>query len=105
MSIQSRTLSLLAGVALSLASATAVAETASPGYENGSSGAPSGAAMAVDLVVARPLGLVATVLGTVVFVAALPFELLAGNVADPARKLVVEPAAYTFTRPLGEDVN
>jgi len=55
--------------------------------------------------VARPLGLVATVLGTVVFVASLPFQALAGNVADPARKLVVEPAAFTFVRPLGEGVN
>ncbi len=72
---------------------------------NTADNAPSGAAMLVDLVVARPLGLVTTLLGTVVFVAGLPFELLAGNVSDPARRLVGDPARFTFTRPLGEDIN
>jgi hypothetical protein len=61
--------------------------------------------MALDLALARPIGLGATVLGTVVFLVGLPFELLAGNVSDPARKLIVEPARFTFTRPLGEEIN
>ncbi|MCX7060267.1 MAG: hypothetical protein QE272_03085 [Nevskia sp.] len=104
MSLTTRGLSLLAGAVLSLAAVTASAQDGT-GYEASSGGAPSAGAMTVDLLVARPLGLVATVLGTVVFVASLPFQALAGNVADPARKLVVEPAAFTFVRPLGEGVN
>jgi hypothetical protein len=63
---------------------------------------PSATAMAADLVVLRPLSLVGTVLGTVVFIAGLPFEAISGDVAGPARRLVVEPAEFTFTRPLGE---
>ena len=101
MSLTSRGLSLLAGLALSLAAGTAVAQD-STGREDSRGGAPSAAAMAVDLLVARPLGLAATVVGSVVFVASLPFTALAGNVGDPADKLVVEPAKFTFVRPLGE---
>ncbi|WP_293373648.1 hypothetical protein [Nevskia sp.] len=104
MSLITRGLSLLAGAVLSLAAATASAQDSS-GYEETTAGSPSAAAMTVDLLVARPLGLVATVLGTVVFVASLPFQALAGNVSDPARKLVAEPAKFTFVRPLGEGVN
>lgn len=107
MAIASRGLSLLAGAVLSLAAASASAQsgTNGSGYEAENTGAPSGMAMAADLLIARPLGLAATLLGTVVFVASLPFQALAGNFADPARELVVEPATFTFTRPLGQGVN
>jgi hypothetical protein len=66
--------------------------------------APETRALAVvaDLVLARPLGLVATVVGTGLFVAALPFEVLSGDLKTPGRLLVVEPARYTFTRPVGQ---
>lgn len=64
--------------------------------------APSAVAMAADLLVARPIGLVATVLGTGLFIVQLPLAIFTREVADPGRKLVVEPARYTFTRPLGE---
>jgi hypothetical protein len=63
--------------------------------------APGPAAMAFDLALARPVGLAATVLGTAVFVVGLPFEALSGDFSDPARRLVVEPAKFTFTRKLG----
>ena len=46
--------------------------------------------------------LVSTVVTTVTFVVMLPFSLLGGNVGESAEKLVVEPAKYTFTRPLGD---
>lgn len=49
-------------------------------------------------------GLVATVLGSAVFVVGLPFTLLNGSTGQAAQKLVVEPAQYTFTRPLGQDM-
>lgn len=65
--------------------------------------APSGVAMALDLAVARPLGLAVTVLGTAVFIAQLPLDLLGWqSPAAPARKLVMEPARFTFSRPLGD---
>ena len=63
---------------------------------------PTGEQMALDLVIVRPLSLVGTVLGTVVFIVALPINAVTLNFADPARRLIVEPATYTFVRPLGD---
>jgi len=58
--------------------------------------------MVVDVVVMRPLGLVATVVGTVLTVVALPFTIPSGSVEASARELIVKPAEYTFQRPLGD---
>ena len=58
--------------------------------------------MLVDLVIARPAGLVAPIAGSVIFVVALPFSLLGGNTDETWESLVVSPAEYTFTRPVGE---
>ncbi|MEN8129324.1 MAG: hypothetical protein ABFS45_03845 [Pseudomonadota bacterium] len=63
---------------------------------------PSGAAMLVDGILVRPLGVVATLIGSVVFVVTLPFSLLGGNVGDAGQALVGDPARLTFMRPLGE---
>ena len=62
----------------------------------------SAEAMTADIFMARPVGLLALVLGSSMFVVSLPFSGLGGNVDSAARKLVVEPAKYTFKRPLGE---
>jgi Zn-dependent protease with chaperone function len=62
----------------------------------------SGALMTADLLLARPLGIVATVLGCAVFIVSLPFSAIGGNTKQASQKLVKEPAAFTFTRPLGE---
>ena len=59
--------------------------------------------MMFDLVVLRPLGLVATVVGTAFFIVSLPFSALGGNTGEAANKLVVAPAKYTFSRPLGAE--
>ncbi|NKF20694.1 hypothetical protein [Solimonas marina] len=65
--------------------------------------APSAGAMTIDLLLVRPLGLVATVLGTGLFVLQLPLSVVQGEPpSDPARKLIVEPARFTFRRPLGD---
>lgn len=65
-------------------------------------GSPSAGAMAFDLVIVRPLGLVATVLGAGLFVLQLPLSIIQGEPpSDPAKKLVTEPAKFTFDRPLG----
>lgn len=58
--------------------------------------------MVVDVVVVRPLGLVTTVIGTVLTVVALPFTIPSGSVEASARELIVRPAEYTFKRPLGD---
>ncbi len=58
-------------------------------------------AMTIDLFLARPLGLVATLCGTVVFVVSSPFSALGGNTGQAWDTLVVNPAEYTFHRPLG----
>ena len=63
---------------------------------------PSGGAMMYDLCVVRPVGLVATALGSVVFVLSWPFSALGDNSDVAGQKLVKEPAKYTFVRPLGE---
>jgi hypothetical protein len=64
--------------------------------------APSGEQMGLDLLLVRPLSLVGTVIGIGVFVVSTPFCALAWNCVDPARRLVLEPAKYTFTRDLGD---
>jgi len=64
--------------------------------------APTGEQMALDLVLMRPLSLVGTVIGIGVFVVSTPFCALAWNCVDPARRLIIEPAKYTFTRELGD---
>lgn len=58
--------------------------------------------MVLDVVVLRPLGLVATVLGTALTVVALPFTIPSGSVGASAHALIVRPAEYTFKRPLGD---
>jgi hypothetical protein len=62
---------------------------------------PSAGAMAGDLVVARPVGLVLTVAGTAAFIVSLPFTLLAGSASEAAETLMVGPAKTTFVRCLG----
>ena len=60
-------------------------------------------AMMFDLVVLRPLGLAGFAVGTAFFIVSLPFSVLGGNTGEAARKLVLVPAKYTFTRPLGAE--
>ena len=64
----------------------------------------TGGAVVADLLIARPLGLVATVLGIGICVVTLPFTLINGSTELAAQKLIGEPAAYTFTRPLGKGI-
>ncbi len=53
----------------------------------------------VDLVVLRPLGVVATVAGTGLFVLTLPFTVPTRSVEKSADRFVVAPFDYTFSRP------
>lgn len=63
---------------------------------------PTGGEMLADVVLVRPFMLVSTVVTTAAFIVSLPFSLLGGNVDEAAKSLVLEPAKYTFVRPLGE---
>jgi len=63
---------------------------------------PSAEAMTFDLLIVRPMALAGTIVGMAVFVVALPISLINLNVGDPARRLVLEPLQYTFTRELGD---
>ncbi len=63
---------------------------------------PSGGVMIADLVFVRPFGLAATAIGSIFYVISLPFSLLGQNAGEAGQALVKDPAAYTFTRPLGE---
>ena len=63
---------------------------------------PTTAEMYADGLIARPLGLVASVVGAVVFVVTLPFTIPSKSVNSAAKELVAVPAQYTFKRPLGQ---
>jgi len=55
-----------------------------------------------DVTIVRPGCFIATVIGSVFFVVALPFSAASGTVKETADTLVVHPAQATFTRPVGD---
>jgi hypothetical protein len=61
------------------------------------------AAIIVDLLVLRPVGLVTTVVGVVVFVPSLLISIPTRSVGKTWHALVVNPAYYTFARELGTE--
>ena len=76
------------------------ANAASYGYM-AESAEPTGGEMMAEILM-RPFMLVGTVLTTATFIIMSPFSAMGGNFGESFDKLVKEPAAYTFTRPLGE---
>lgn len=58
--------------------------------------------VAFDALVVRPVGIVATAVGTVFYAAALPFSLPSGSEALARDKLIAGPAKFTFSRCLGD---
>ena len=58
--------------------------------------------MLADFILVRPLGIIATAVGTIMFGLSYPFSALGGNVDEAYQKLMVEPARFTFKRPLGK---
>lgn len=87
-------------VAMTLNALSAMA-THVEGDLNTKKGSPDPAVIIADLVVARPLGLVVTVIGSAIFVVSLPFAALGDNIEETKESLVIIPAEYTFQRPLG----
>ncbi|MDD1008833.1 multidrug transporter [Pseudomonas shahriarae] len=62
---------------------------------------PPAYAMLGDLLIARPLLVVATVIGAGAFVVSLPFTALGGGIGEAGQALVVDPARSAFVRCLG----
>lgn len=87
---------------LALLVTTSLASTEIPYATDGKEADVTAEAIIADTIVLRPLGFAATIAGTAVFIVALPFSLLTKSVDKTAQKLVVAPAKYTFTRPLGQ---
>ena len=54
-----------------------------------------------DLVLQRPFGLGSTLVGIGTWIVSLPFTIFSGSTGDAGVKLIAEPGAHTFTRPLG----
>ncbi len=84
-------------VAAALAGSQAQAASGDYGLESG----PRWEDQALDAVVARPLGILATGAGAVVWGISLPFSLLGGNAGEAADKLIGGPGRETFVRCLG----
>jgi len=59
-------------------------------------------AVAADVLVVRPACFVMTVIGSALFVVALPIAAITKSTHQTAHALVVRPARATFTRPLGD---
>ena len=55
-----------------------------------------------DAIIARPVGLVMTVAGFGLFIISSPFALISKSAGKTWDGLVVYPAKFTFTRPMGE---
>lgn len=68
--------------------------------------APTVEVMAADLLMLKPLGLVSTAVGCVLFTVALPFTVWSKErISQAGKRFVVDPGAYTFVRPLGHDIH
>jgi hypothetical protein len=52
----------------------------------------------MDILFARPLGVVAGILGTGLFIVSLPFTAPTGSVGDAADMFIVQPFKFSFTR-------
>lgn len=59
-------------------------------------------AVAADALVVRPVSFVATILGSAIFVVALPIAAISNSTSQTAEALVLKPGRATFTRPMGE---
>jgi hypothetical protein len=82
--------------------AAADASDSSGGISTGAEHNAGAMETAADALVVRPACLVATVVGSAVFVVALPWAAASKSIKKTANSLVLKPANATFTRPLGD---
>lgn len=81
---------------------SAEVSTASSPRAGGKSATRDPVEVAGDALVVRPVGFAATIVGAAVYVVALPFAAIAGDVPATGRALVGAPAHFTFKRKLGD---
>jgi|APLow6443716910_1056828.scaffolds.fasta_scaffold143537_1 hypothetical protein len=62
----------------------------------------TGSMMVADFILVRPVGFVATIIGTALFALSLPFSGPGGNLQSAADMMVIAPARFTFHRALGD---
>jgi len=75
------------------------------GWSNTVEESPSAIAMSADALFVRPVMLVTTLLGGVIFVVSSPFSGLGGNIGESWNVLVEQPFETTFVRCLGCTMN
>lgn len=75
------------------------------GWSNTIEESPSALAMSADALFVRPVMLVTTLLGGVIFVVSSPFSGLGGNIGESWNVLVEQPFDTTFVRCLGCTMN
>ena len=104
-SIRRSALAVFAGIAF----ASAWASVPAPAFAEEDSG--NGFEVAVDCVLLRPLGTARLLIGGVLLVPStfinvlgLPFGRDTSVFKDDVDRLIIEPAQYTFQRPLGVDL-
>lgn len=84
-------LTVVCAIALGLASATPAR-----------AGEVDSLSVAADALVARPICFVATIVGSAIFLVALPAAATSGSIDSTADFLVMQPAWATFKRPMGD---
>ncbi len=85
---------------LTMACVLAILATGMPQTRAIEDGSPE--AVAADILVVRPVCFVATIIGSALFVVALPIAAISRSTKQTAHVLVATPARATFTRPLGD---
>ena len=63
---------------------------------------PGALTIALDTLLVRPLGLASMVVGFAGAIVAYPFAFSSGSADRVTQKLIYEPFAFTFLRPVGE---
>lgn len=63
---------------------------------------PTDTEMIFDVLISRPCGFATIVLGSALFIVALPVALPSGSVKKVGRQLVMNPVEFTFVRPVGD---
>ena len=71
------------------------------GFKRAPDEEPSSTVVFMDALVAKPLGTVATVGGTGLFLITLPWTIPSKSTDEAARGLIVRPGGYSFVRPVG----
>ena len=90
--MRTKAITILCTAAMTLATVTSALATDQPQPD----------VVAADVLVMRPALFAATVVGSVIFVVALPVAAISKSVKSTAHALVVAPGQATFTRPLGD---